>query len=60
MKKKSTIQLELERRQSINDDAYELIGAELKRRRVGQSQTLSSVAGDVCSVSYLCKVEKIN
>ena len=58
MKKKSTIQLELERRQSINDDAYELIGAELKRRRVGQSQTLSSVAGDVCSISYLCKVEK--
>lgn len=52
------IKQELEKRFQKDDDVYNLIGAEIKRRRVSQSQTLSSIAGDVCSVSYLCKVEK--
>ena len=55
---KTLIQQELEKRSQRDDDVYNLIGAEIKRRRVSQSQTLSSIAGDVCSVSYLCKVEK--
>ena len=55
---KTIIQQEIERRKHKDDDVYNLIGAEIKRRRISQSQTLSSVAGDVCSVSYLCKIEK--
>ena len=58
LKMKTLIQQELEKRSQRDDDVYNLIGAEIKRRRVSQSQTLSSIAGDVCSVSYLCKVEK--
>lgn len=56
--KENIIRQEFERRGKNDDDAYKLIGAELKRKRLNQSQTLSSIAGDVCSVSYLCKVEK--
>ncbi len=57
MKKNFFIE-ELNRRGKTDDNAYSLIGTELKRVRMSQSQTLSSVAGDLCSVSYLCKVEK--
>lgn len=56
--RENIIRQEFSRRGRNDDDAYKLIGAELKRKRISQSQTLSSIAGDVCSVSYLCKVEK--
>lgn len=58
MKKTNVFKCELDRRKNGNDDVYKMIGTELKRRRTNQSQTLSSIASDVCSVSYLCKVEK--
>ena len=49
---------EIKRRVKEDNNAYSMIGTELKRVRTSQSQTLSSVAGDLCSVSYLCKIEK--
>lgn len=58
MKKTNIIQQALKQKDRKDNDIYEMIGAELKRKRTTQSKTLSYVAGDVCSVSYLCKVEK--
>ncbi len=49
---------EIKRRGKVDENAYSMIGTELKRVRTSQSQTLSSIAGDLCSVSYLCKIEK--
>lgn len=56
--KKNIFTDEIKRRGKVDENAYSMIGTELKRVRTSQSQTLSSVAGDLCSVSYLCKVEK--
>ncbi|MBD5390593.1 hypothetical protein HDR67_01155 [bacterium] len=56
--KKNIFVEELMRRGKEDNNAYSMIGTELKRARTSQSQTLSAVAGDLCSVSYLCKVEK--
>lgn len=57
MKKNIFIE-EMKRRGKEDNNTYSMIGTELKRVRTSQAQTLSSVAGDLCSVSYLCKVEK--
>ncbi len=56
--KKNIFVEEMIRRGKEDFNTYSLIGTELKRVRTSQSQTLSSVASDLCSVSYLCKVEK--
>lgn len=56
--KKNIFVEEFARRGKTDDNAYSMLGTELKRVRTSQSQTLSSVAGDLCSVSYLCKIEK--
>lgn len=56
--KKNIFVEELKRRGKEDNNAYSMIGTELKRARTSQSQTLSAIAGDLCSVSYLCKVEK--
>lgn len=37
---------------------YAAIGAEIKRHRLAMSKTLSSIADENCSVSYLCKIER--
>ena len=37
---------------------YGVIGAELRARRLFLSRTLASLVKDVCSISYLCKLEK--
>lgn len=58
MSKTNVLRNELEKRRQKNDDVYRIIGTELKRSRTKQSHTLSYVADDVCSVSYLCKIEK--
>lgn len=55
--RKNIFEEELNRRGNADENAYNMIGTELKRVRTSQSQTLSSVASDVCSVSYLCKIE---
>lgn len=56
--KKNVFKEELIRRGKNDENAYSMIGTELKRIRTSQSKTLASVAGDLCSISYLCKVEK--
>lgn len=56
--KKNVFVEEMKRRGKEDNNTYTMIGTELKRVRTSQSQTLSSVAGNLCSVSYLCKVEK--
>ncbi|MDE6656167.1 MAG: hypothetical protein K2J85_04165, partial [Anaeroplasmataceae bacterium] len=56
--KKNVFVEEIKRRGKEDNNTYTMIGTELKRVRTSQSQTLSSVAGNLCSVSYLCKVEK--
>jgi hypothetical protein len=39
-------------------DVYEILGVEIKRRRILLSQTLEAVSQNICSVSYLCKIER--
>lgn len=56
--KKNVFVEEMKRRGKEDKATYTMIGTELKRVRTSQAQTLSSVAGNLCSVSYLCKVEK--
>lgn len=52
-----TIKKVIKERIIESEGLYNLIGTELKQRRLKQSKTLSSVADDLCSVSYLSKVE---
>ncbi|MBE6137018.1 MAG: helix-turn-helix domain-containing protein [Erysipelotrichaceae bacterium] len=52
-----TIKKEIRERITQAEGLYSLIGTELKQRRLKQSKTLSSVADELCSVSYLSKVE---
>lgn len=40
------------------EDKYKLVGAEIRYRRTIQSMTLTAVSDDVCSISYLCKLEQ--
>ncbi len=42
--------------QNIAKESIQIIGAELKRRRINQSQTLVNLS-NVCSVSYISKIE---
>lgn len=55
--KKSIFIEEFSRRMKNDDNAYQMVGAELRRLRMKQSQTLSSISNNICSVSYLCKIE---
>lgn len=48
---------ELERRDKINNQDN-IIGTEIKNRRLSMSLTLAALAEDTCSTSYLCKIEK--
>ncbi|MDE5715645.1 MAG: hypothetical protein K2I42_05880 [Anaeroplasmataceae bacterium] len=48
---------EFSRRMKNDDNAYRMVGAELRRLRINQSQTLSTISSNICSVSYLCKIE---
>ena len=43
--------------QNLSKETVKIIGAELKRRRINQSQTLVNMSG-ICSVSYISKIEK--
>lgn len=36
---------------------YKIIGSEIKSKRLNLAKTLQAVSGNVCSVSYLCKIE---
>lgn len=41
-----------------NDDRYSIVGTEIKNRRKKKLQTLESLSDNICSLSYLCKIEK--
>lgn len=56
--KRNIFEEELLKRESTDESAYSMIGTEIKRIRTSQAQTLSSIASDLCSISYLCKIEK--
>lgn len=36
----------------------EIIGSEIKRRRLQSNETLENISEDICSTSYLCKIER--
>lgn len=38
-------------------EVYKIIGSEIKTKRLLLAKTLSAVSSDVCSISYLCKIE---
>ena len=45
-------------RKKVHDDKYGIIGVEIKNRRKNKAQTLEALSSQVCSKSYLCKIEK--
>lgn len=44
-------------RQCKKEESYNVVGVEIKDRRLTLSRTLSSLSSEICSVSYLCKIE---
>lgn len=56
--KKNFFKEEFKRRNEFDKNTYNMIGTEIKRLRLSKSRTLSAIADNVCSVSYLCKIEK--
>ncbi len=49
---------ELLRRLEKEDNPYQIIGSEIKLKRLKLSKTLESVTENFCSTSYLCKIER--
>lgn len=45
-------------KKNVSEDRNEIIGVEIRSRRKSQSQTLEAVCENICSQSYLCKLEK--
>lgn len=49
---------EIESRLYLNKTNFSVLGAELKAQRLQQNLTLKEASSKVCSVSYLCKIER--
>lgn len=49
---------ELKRRGEVDKTTFAMVGAEMKRLRLKNNKTLSSIAENICSVSYVCKIER--
>lgn len=45
-------------RKSKKEEVYDIVGAEIKDARLRLRSTQQELADDICSLSYLCKVEK--
>lgn len=45
-------------RKISKDDKSGIIGVEIKNRRKNKEQTLEKLSDNICSLSYLCKIEK--
>lgn len=45
-------------KKKVFSDKYEIVGVEIKNRRKRDSKTLEYISQNVCSQSYLCKIEK--
>ena len=56
MRKKILVN-ELLNRKNKKEDKYSVLGTEIKNRRVSLSKTLSTVSSDLCSKSYISKLE---
>ena len=41
----------------LKKDKYEIVGVEIRNRRIKLMLTLDSLADGICSLSYLCKIE---
>lgn len=48
----------IERKKMIEEQNAKFIGIEIKQQRLRQSKTLEEVSRDICSASYVCKVER--
>lgn len=48
---------ELIKRTTTESSVYNVIGAEIKARRINKAYTLKYVSENICSLSYLCKLE---
>ena len=55
---KNKIRNEILSRTKKEELKYGVIGAEIRSRRMKLSRTLASIVKEVCSISYLCKIEK--
>ncbi len=49
---------EIKKRASGKHCNYNIIGVEIKLRRCAKNLTLAELAEDICSISYLCKIEQ--
>ncbi|MGM9970890.1 MAG: hypothetical protein ACI35W_00600 [Anaeroplasmataceae bacterium] len=49
---------EILQRNDKNDDSKNIIGSEIKLQRLKLAKTLEAVCANICSVSYLCKIER--
>lgn len=58
MTKKDFFKKEIKRRGEVDKATYAMVGAEIKRLRLKSQQTLSNLAENLCSVSYVCKIER--
>ena len=58
--KMNVIRKEMFKRMKKYNDEHNIIGAELREKRIKQSKTLDSTVADICSLSYLCKIERNN
>ena len=56
MRKKILVN-ELLNRKNKKEDKYSVLGTEIKNHRVSLSKTLSTVSSDLCSKSYISKLE---
>lgn len=43
---------------AVNNENRDIIGIEIKHKRINQQNTLEGVSMDLCSPSYLCKIER--
>ncbi len=58
MKKvRNIIKNELIARHAKKEDSFHIVGTEIKDRRLTLSRTLSAISNNICSISYLCKIE---
>lgn len=58
MVKNDFFKKEIKRRGEVDKATYAMVGAEIKRLRLKSRRTLSNLAENLCSVSYVCKIER--
>ena len=56
--RKNFFKNEVKRRGEVDKTTYAMLGAEIKRLRLKNRKTLSSIAENLCSISYVCKIER--